>query len=112
HSITLKGIAGTKKIESMMETFRNEPFQTIDNLNVIAMEDYDKGIRTYFHEEKAEEIHLPKSNVIKFLLEDNCWICVRPSGTEPKIKFYFGVKGNTFEESNNRLLSLKKAVLD
>lgn len=112
HSITLKGIAGTKKIESMMETFRNEPFQTIDNLNVVAMEDYDKGIRTYFHEEKAEEIHLPKSNVIKFLLEDNCWICVRPSGTEPKIKFYFGVKGDTFEESKNRLSSLKKAVLD
>lgn len=59
-----------------------------------------------------ETIELPKSNVLKYLLEDGAWVCVRPSGTEPKVKFYFGVKEATEEESRNVLDAVKHAVLE
>ncbi|WP_102026622.1 phospho-sugar mutase [Salirhabdus sp. Marseille-P4669] len=111
HSITLKGITGTEKIQTIMDTFRKEPLEKAGDVKVIAVEDYEIGERTFLNDNTKETIDLPKSNVIKFLLEDNCWLCLRPSGTEPKIKFYFGVKGNTHEESTSRLAAIKDAVL-
>ena len=55
-----------------------------------------------------EEIHLPKSNVLKYQLEDGSWFCLRPSGTEPKIKFYFGVKDSSLQNSEQKLLTIKR----
>ncbi|SES73215.1 phosphoglucomutase [Salinibacillus kushneri] len=111
HSITLKGIAGTEQIENMMQNFRDNPLEKAGELRVLAVEDYAASERTYLADGKKETIQLPKSNVLKFLLEDDCWFCLRPSGTEPKIKFYFGVKGKTREESEERLKQMKEAVL-
>ena len=81
-SMTLKGIDGMEKIKYMMANFRNSNIQEIANIKVEKINDYKLGIE-----------NLPKSDVLKFILEDGSWIAVRPSGTEPKIKFYFGCNG-------------------
>ncbi|WP_170075291.1 phospho-sugar mutase [Paraclostridium dentum] len=81
-SITLKGIDGMEKIKSIMNYFRNSNIESIGGLKVNEIKDYSKGIDG-----------LPKSDVLKFILEDNSWLAIRPSGTEPKIKFYFGCNG-------------------
>ncbi|GAA0091494.1 phospho-sugar mutase [Paraclostridium bifermentans] len=81
-SITLKGIDGMEKIKSIMNYFRNSNIESIGGLKVNDIKDYSKGIAG-----------LPKSDVLKFILEDNSWVAIRPSGTEPKIKFYFGCNG-------------------
>ncbi|MFR3499417.1 MAG: phospho-sugar mutase [Paraclostridium bifermentans] len=81
-SITLKGIDGMEKIKSIMNYFRNSNIESIGGLKVNEIKDYSKGIAG-----------LPKSDVLKFILEDNSWLAIRPSGTEPKIKFYFGCNG-------------------
>ncbi|MEN2258378.1 phospho-sugar mutase [Paraclostridium benzoelyticum] len=81
-SITLKGIDGMEKIKSIMNYFRDSNIESIGRLKVNEIKDYSKGIDG-----------LPKSDVLKFILEDNSWLAIRPSGTEPKIKFYFGCNG-------------------
>ncbi|WP_195948401.1 phospho-sugar mutase [Paraclostridium bifermentans] len=81
-SITLKGIDGMEKIKSIMNYFRNSNIESIGSLSIKELKDYSNGIDG-----------LPKSDVLKFILEDNSWIAIRPSGTEPKIKFYFGCNG-------------------
>jgi phosphoglucomutase len=111
HSITLKGKTGTEKIQAIMENFRKEPILQAGNLSVAAMEDYKISERTIIATGEKEAISLPKSNVLKFILDDGCWCCLRPSGTEPKIKFYFGMKGKTREESEARLEAVKDAIL-
>lgn len=95
-TITLKGIDGRKQIDSIMSKFRNEKLPFVIN----EAKDYLKGIDG-----------LPKSDVLKFFLENDCWFAVRPSGTEPKIKFYFGVKENTLETAKIALNELKGKVL-
>lgn len=82
-SITLKGIDGMKQIQNIMNSFRNSEITSIADIKVNEIRDYKKGIE-----------NLPKSDVLKFILEDGSWIAVRPSGTEPKIKFYFGCNGD------------------
>lgn len=90
-SITKKGMNGQKEIAAMMETYRNQPPVTIDDSKVISLLDYElqKGKNLLTGEEW--KIHLPKSNVLQFITEDGSKISARPSGTEPKIKFYFSV---------------------
>ncbi|WP_242266586.1 phospho-sugar mutase, partial [Bacillus cereus group sp. BfR-BA-01327] len=90
-SLTLKGKDGAEKIQEMMATFRENPPKEVAGLTVVAVEDYKASIVTSLQDGHKEEIHLPKSNVLKYQLEDGSWFCLRPSGTEPKIKFYFGV---------------------
>uniref|UniRef100_UPI00260C0396 phospho-sugar mutase n=1 Tax=Terrisporobacter sp. TaxID=1965305 RepID=UPI00260C0396 len=85
-SITLKGIDGMEKIKSIMNTFRTSDINEIGGIKVDELKDYSKGIDS-----------LPKSDVLKFILENGSWIAVRPSGTEPKIKFYFGCNGDEKE---------------
>ena len=85
-SITLKGIDGMEQIKSIMNTFRTSDINEIGGIKVDELKDYSKGIDS-----------LPKSDVLKFILEDGSWIAVRPSGTEPKIKFYFGCNGEEKE---------------
>lgn len=91
-SITLKGIDGVEKIAEIMKSFRNDDIDSIAGVKVDRKLDYKEGIDG-----------LPKADVLKFVLEDKSWIAIRPSGTEPKIKFYFGVCGNNEVESDKKI---------
>ena len=82
----------------------------VAGLTVVAVEDYKASIVTSLQDGHKEEIHLPKSNVLKYQLEDGSWFCLRPSGTEPKIKFYFGVKDSSLQNSEQSYLLLKKTL--
>jgi len=92
-SITKKGKEGMEEIQAMMEKFRNDPPQVLNGSRLVVMKDYHKRTEKNFADNSEKPISLPKSNVIQFFLEDGSVITMRPSGTEPKIKFYFGVKG-------------------
>ncbi|MCY8264856.1 phospho-sugar mutase, partial [Bacillus haynesii] len=94
-SLTLKGKEGAEQIAAILSTFREQPPLSIAGKDVVSAEDYLTGKRTLLKENKTETIDLPKSNVLKYFLEDGSWFCLRPSGTEPKVKFYFAVKGQT-----------------
>ncbi|MBD7937924.1 phospho-sugar mutase [Cytobacillus sp. Sa5YUA1] len=101
-SITLKGQSGTKTIANILSKFRNTSSMDIEGLSHIATEDYLTSIRTDSNR-NFSDIHLPKSNVLKYFFADGTWICLRPSGTEPKIKFYFGVKSESLSLSQEKL---------
>jgi phosphoglucomutase len=91
-SITKKGRNGQQEIADMMESFRAAPPQELGGSKVAELLDYDKQVKTTLATGKTEAIALPKSNVLQFITEDGSKISARPSGTEPKIKFYFSVK--------------------
>lgn len=91
-SITKKGKSGAEEIKALMEKFRTNPPATLGGSKVIALKDYEKRIETDLNTNKTSEIDLPKSDVLQFVLEDGSIISARPSGTEPKIKFYCSVK--------------------
>lgn len=115
YTITLKGIDGSKQIAEIMDKLRNNPPKAFGDLEVVSVRDYqcDKIVNLVTGEESTTG--LPKSNVLYFDLTNDSWCCARPSGTEPKIKFYMGVKGNGLkdaEEKNAKLTEeLKKVVL-
>lgn len=111
HSITLPGKDGVAQIKDILERFRSNPIEQINNVKVIQMEDYQEQSYTNMITGNFGTINLPKSNVIKYKLVDGSWFCIRPSGTEPKCKFYFGVKGNSQADSEQKLTSLKEEVL-
>lgn len=98
-SLTKKGMEGMAEIQQMMERFRNEPPQKINGVDLLVVKDYQSGIENLLAENRQVPIDLPKSNVIQYLLADESVITMRPSGTEPKIKFYFGVKGELKDKS-------------
>lgn len=110
-SLTLKGIEGANLIQSILTSFRANPLQKIGDLSVTASEDYLLGVRMKQSGE-TEMIHLPKSNVIKYYFEDGSWVCLRPSGTEPKIKFYFGVHDSSLEKSQQKLKQIEQNFMD
>ncbi|WP_270340891.1 phospho-sugar mutase [Bacillus mobilis] len=111
-SLTLKGKDGAEQIQEMMATFRGNPPKEVAGLTVVAVEDYKASIVTSLQDGNKEEIHLPKSNVLKYQLEDGSWFCLRPSGTEPKIKFYFGVQDNSLQNSEQKLLTIKEDIMN
>ncbi|MCH5474305.1 phospho-sugar mutase [Bacillus cereus] len=111
-SLTLKGKDGAEKIQEMMATFRENPPKEVAGLTVVAVEDYKESVVTSLQDGHKEEIHLPKSNVLKYQLEDGSWFCLRPSGTEPKIKFYFGVKDSSLQNSEQKLLTIKEDIMN
>lgn len=111
-SLTLKGKEGAEQINNLLANFRSEPPTVIAGRNVTRIEDYKESVRTNVEEGQKEEIKLPKSNVLKYFLEDGSWFCLRPSGTEPKVKFYFGVKGNSLEDSQNVLNDISSDVME
>ncbi|EMJ6445287.1 MULTISPECIES: phospho-sugar mutase [Bacillus] len=111
-SLTLKGKDGAEKIQEMMATFRENPPKEVAGLTVVAVEDYKASVVTSLQDGHKEEIHLPKSNVLKYQLEDGSWFCLRPSGTEPKIKFYFGVKDSSLQNSEQKLLTIKEDIMN
>ncbi|MCD4833240.1 MAG: phospho-sugar mutase [Bacteroidales bacterium] len=107
-SIVKKGKSGAEEIQKMMDNFRNRPPQTINNSNVMLIHDFEKQKTFDQISHLRYEINLPKSNVLQFILKDGSKISIRPSGTEPKIKFYFGVhdkleKREDFEKVNKLL---------
>lgn len=110
-SLTLKGKEGAEQIAAILSTFREQPPLSIAGKDVVSAEDYLTGKRTLLKENKRETIDLPKSNVLKYFIEDGSWFCLRPSGTEPKVKFYFAVKGRTNEESEALLNQLTDEVM-
>ncbi len=110
-SVTLKGIDGASKISSMMQQIRENTPKEIGGFNVIAVRDYSLSERKNVISGEVLKINLPKSNVLYFELENNGWCCVRPSGTEPKIKFYFGAKGCSIENARLLLDKIKYDML-
>ncbi len=111
-TLTLKGEEGSKKIQSMLEEMRKNPPKKFGEYTVEAVRDYKEGVRTDLKTGVKEKTHLPTSNVLYYELSEDAWCCVRPSGTEPKIKFYIGVKGNDIEDAKQRAEGLKKALLE
>ncbi|MDR4945804.1 phospho-sugar mutase [Neobacillus cucumis] len=109
-SLTLKGKEGAELIQSLLASFRNEPLTSLGTLTTLAQEDYKTSIRTAKDGEVS--IQLPKSNVLKYIFEDGSWVCLRPSGTEPKVKFYFGVNSPSLAESKQKLQSVEKDFMD
>lgn len=98
-SLTLAGIEGLEKIGEIISHFRNNDIENINNKKVVEVKDFAKGIDD-----------LPKANVLKYFLEDESWIAVRPSGTEPKLKFYVAVKGNDEVTCDSKVSSIKKSI--
>ncbi|MDQ0861531.1 phospho-sugar mutase [Bacillus sp. V2I10] len=110
-SLTLKGKDGAEQIQSILTSFRSNPPQTMGDKKVVTIEDYKAGTRFNAEAKTTEEITLPSSNVLKYYLEDGSWFCLRPSGTEPKAKFYFGVTGETLADSEQKLEALTSALM-
>ncbi len=108
-SITLKGSEGAVQIKKMMENMRYNPEKEIAGLKVKSFGDYDKQEIVDENGNKTST-GLPKSNVLYYDLENNAWVCVRPSGTEPKIKFYMGVCGNSMEAADTQMEKLETAI--
>ena len=113
YTVTLKGIDGSKQIAEIMNKLRSNPPKAFGDLEVVSMRDYqcDKVVNLITGEESTTG--LPKSNVLYFDLTNDSWCCARPSGTEPKIKFYMGVKGSGLadaEEKNAKLTEALKAI--
>ncbi|WP_144528589.1 phospho-sugar mutase [Peribacillus simplex] len=102
-SLTLKGIEGAKQISGILNQFRQNPPSRIAGIPVVSEEDYQRSKKRTLLSNNEELIELPKSNVLKYFLEDGTWVCLRPSGTEPKIKFYFGVQGESMPEAESKL---------
>ncbi len=110
-SIVLEGAEGAEKIKEMMTEMRNKDVENIGNYRVLTFKDVDNDYVKDMTTGAESKTGLPKSNVLYYQLENNAWCCVRPSGTEPKIKLYFGVKGKDEEDAINSLETLKDAMV-
>ena len=110
-SVTIPGAEGAAKIEAIISDLRKNAPREIGGQKVLALRDYRAGTRTSLPEGTVTRLALPQSNVLYFELEEDGWCCVRPSGTEPKIKFYFGVRGADMRAADEKLLRLKEGLL-
>ena len=110
YSITMKGIEGAKEIAALMEKLRNNPPKTFGDFKVEEFRDYKTGETLNIATGEKGKTGLPESNVLYFALDNDAWCCARPSGTEPKIKFYMGVKGTSLEDAKNKEDQLTEAV--
>lgn len=111
-TITMEGAKGATQIQEMMEHLRQNPPQAFGNYRVLEIRDYQLRRAKNVQTGEISEITLPTSNVLYYDLENNSWCCARPSGTEPKIKFYMGIKEDSMEQANHQLEELKQAVLE
>ncbi len=102
-TLTFAGIDGIEKMSSIMEKFRNNPPKTFAGLNINKIWDVEKGTISTVSDGSVEKLKLPVSNVLRFELDNDCWFAMRPSGTEPKIKFYFGVKDKDLSSADAKL---------
>lgn len=111
-SITLKGKDGAEQIQKLVDFFRLEPIQELVGAEVTLIEDYQSSQRVNMQEGTIEDIPFPASNVLKYHFEDGTWFTIRPSGTEPKAKFYFGVKKESLIESETYLKKIEQLVME
>ena len=111
-AIVREGSQGAKEIENMMTSTRNKDVEKIGNYKVLKFKDIDKDYVKDMTTGEITKSGLPKSNVLYYELEDNSWCCVRPSGTEPKIKLYMGIKADTEKEADRKLEELKEAMVE
>ena len=111
-SVTLKGIEGLEKIQEILEAFRKNPPSEVGGYQVLRARDYQSGIIKNVKTGEETQTGLPASNVLYYDLEDDAWLCVRPSGTEPKVKFYYGIKGSSLEDAIKRSAKLGERVLE
>ena len=111
-SITLKGIEGLEKIQFILETLRKNPPKEIGGYQVTSARDYKLDTIRNMATGEITETGLPKSNVLYYDLTDDAWLCVRPSGTEPKVKFYYGVKGTSLADADEKSKALGEKVLE
>lgn len=109
-SFTLKGIDGSLQIQTVMKELRENPRSHIGGVKVVRMRDYKKGIIMNLKNREIEKTRLPESDVLYYELENDAWCCARPSGTEPKIKFYIGVKGKSLKEAERQCASIRKEL--
>ncbi len=110
-SVSLKGIEGLAKIQSIMESLRGQCPETIGDYKVLSMRDYKLDKVTDLATGQVTGTGLPSSNVIYYDLSDDAWLCVRPSGTEPKIKLYYGVKGTSLEDAARKSEALGSVAM-
>jgi len=111
-SITLKGKDGAEQIKKLVDAFRVNPVRELGGIAVTCMEDYQSGERVHVKEGKTESMPFPVSNVLKYHFEDGTWFTIRPSGTEPKAKFYFGVKKELLSQSEKHLRKIEQLVME
>ena len=113
-AITMKGIEGAGKIQEMMNSLRENPPKKFGKWTVEEFRDYDRNIVKETATGETHSTGLPKSNVLYFALDNDAWVCARPSGTEPKIKFYIGVRSDSLEhaaEENEELSAEVKKII-
>lgn len=110
-SITLKGIEGLQKIQDILNTLRASTPEKIGDYKVLSARDYQAGTIQNITTGEVTPTGLPESNVIYYDLSDDAWLCVRPSGTEPKVKFYYGVKGDSLEDADAKSAKLGQEVI-
>ena len=109
-TMTFKGADGAKKMQDMMDAYRKNTPKQVGSYKVLRLRDYKNDVITDLATGETAPTGLPKSNVLYFELENDAWFCVRPSGTEPKIKFYAGIKGTSLEDSAKKLDELMEAI--
>ena len=110
-SITLKGIEGLQKIQEILETLRKNPPTEVGGYKVLKARDYQADTIKDIATGEVTATGLPKSNVLYYDLTDDAWLCVRPSGTEPKVKFYYGIKGTSLADADEKSSKLGEEVL-
>ncbi len=110
-AITLKGIEGLNKIQEILETLRKNTPSEFGGYKVLKARDYQADMIKDLRTGEITATGLPASNVLYYDLEDDAWLCVRPSGTEPKVKFYYGIKGNSLEDADAKSKALGEKVL-
>ncbi len=110
-SITLKGIEGLAKIQEILATLRKNPPVSFAGYEVLKVRDYQEDTVKDLKTGEQGNTGLPTSNVLYYEMSDDAWLCVRPSGTEPKVKFYYGVKGTSLEDADEKSAALGKEVL-
>ncbi|MCR5303809.1 MAG: phospho-sugar mutase [Lachnospiraceae bacterium] len=110
YSVTMEGVTGAEKIAALMDGLRNDPPKKFGDWDVLTFRDYKKDTVLDLKTGETGKTGLPESNVLYFDLTDDAWCCARPSGTEPKIKFYMGVKGTSLEDSQKKVELLTAAV--
>ncbi|MCI8560338.1 MAG: phospho-sugar mutase [Dorea sp.] len=110
-SITLKGIEGLQKIQEILETLRKNPPTEFGGYKVLKARDYQADTIKDIETGEVKSTGLPASNVLYYDLTDDAWLCVRPSGTEPKVKFYYGIKGTSLEDADEKSKNLGEKVV-
>lgn len=109
-SITLKGIEGLAQIQTILENLRKNPPMEIGNYKVLSARDYKADTIVDMETKEVKPTGLPSSNVLYYDLTDDAWVCVRPSGTEPKIKIYYGIKGTSIQDADEKSAALGKEL--